>query len=58
MAATMARQTIQLHRIALTNTVTQAGEAERLVARGLGLGDGDDLGGDAGRRDRHRNWSA
>ena len=50
MAATMARQTIQLHRIALTKTVIMPGVAERGVADRLGLRDRDDFGGDSRRR--------
>ena len=41
-----------MHSIALTNTVTMPGKAERRVADGLGLGGGDDARGDAGRRGR------
>ena len=52
MARTIARQTIQLHSIALTKQLTSAGKAEGGVAGGLELGDLHDARGDAGRRGR------
>src|SRR5215472_10936987 len=40
-ASTTARQTIQLHRMPLTNAVTKPGDAECCVSGGLGFGDRD-----------------